>query len=367
MAATNDIPVMPNAGSSSGYRMASSSLTHAVDVFETPAALGHESPTPRLEPPIPIAIAEPLATQILQPRPEPSDHTRPAEAIDSHTNPPQPPVSSTTSEKIDTIISSVHDLKQELFDLIEAKKTDIRALMESRKTTSIPATNTSSRTTIPEADFGELIESLGPLDEGYVLCSLTEPGNLDYHFYHQLCINQQEIPQTLQGIHEGETPLTESEISDTEIIATQILQPELHSANNATATPEVESNHETHPTKQVQSGHGQPPTNDNRPSHAYDAPETLPISNTAAKHTLHAPQTSLALPATPSAPITPMSPIFDIDHTSLASSQSSPRSRIAHEDGPQTLGRTAPRPSISQGGNVAIRNLGPSIMLALFD
>ncbi|KAF2442686.1 hypothetical protein P171DRAFT_474090 [Karstenula rhodostoma CBS 690.94] len=290
----------PNAGPSSGYRIASSSLAHAVEVFETPAPPRRESSTPRPKPSHPILVAAPPTVPLTQ---------------------------STAVSQVDKIIASVHDLKHELLNLIEARK----------KTTSSPPS-----TTTREIEPGKRVGCLDALDEQ---C---------FHGPH--CVEEQEAALAQSRREGAGPPAGQGTTSDAEMFGAWDLAPGMGDADNDNASPDVDVDVETQTTA----------IND----HAYHTdnvappPDTQDIEPLGSKH--NPTQTFLALPATSSGPITPVSPTFDMEHASSTSSQSS-RSSVAGEGRTETA--TAPRQPTSRRrrGGRAIQRLGPSIMFRLFD
>ncbi|KAL5373611.1 hypothetical protein DPSP01_012549 [Paraphaeosphaeria sporulosa] len=180
-----------NVRPSSGYRMLSSSLSRAVEVFEPSASLGRGSSPPGTEPSQPIFITEPSpsssASSPSQPHPGPCRNDSALDASNSSTSSSQSPAKSTTSEQIDRIIASVQAMKQETYNLIETKKADLRALAESKKdpealeeskkTTDIPSHTTTTTTASETGIETTATPSLATLDGKCVL----RPGDSTHH------------------------------------------------------------------------------------------------------------------------------------------------------------------------------------------
>jgi hypothetical protein len=376
---TNHVLSTPNANPSSGYRMPSSSLFHAVETFEMPAPLGPDPWQHRLEPSTSSHVAELPALQPMLNHQEPSSYNHVAELLL-----PQPALHHHESPGPDQIT--------EMLASVRSTAREIRALIESKKTT-----NSTSGTTAADVKSGrsvgpEVELSLKTIYPDRFLC--RQPDFLDPNYAYNHVPGNTDFPQD-----HGLAPPPEEEdyeTSDVEMVDACTLSPDIVVGDGEDAgsepqeaeqdaTPPTVSRHQSQARDDVSS-------NDNGSLHADSISETTPSSDQKPAQILadrpRLLQTALTVPTTPGASIMPVSPTFDLNRASPTSSQSSLTNTAEEENGADVdvengRGRSGElyernefdrthrqegaraRSTVSRHDR-AVECLGPSIMFELF-
>lgn len=335
----NPSPSVPR--SSSGYRMSSSHLAHAVEVLATHAAPAVRETTPSpADASSPFHVTGSATSPTTQKHPAPpSESTADGILTPSSTPSPSPPKSPTTTQ-IDALVSSVRTLKQDVYDLFETKKADMRALAESKR--DLQARVAQGKTVGSEDDRGIPAPPGTAGDEGM----LARSADADLDAEH----DAQRHDARNHRVGDGEVAQQQALFASPGIVPPE-LDIDTPMPDAPSQTPSQLASEDT-PKPSPDHSHSNP--------HASASLQVRPIPSSF-------PPTSL--------PPTPLTPTFAsaFSQRSYASSNTTTVTAQDDEDEGDDDDDEQPwilppvRERVSTHGNEAIRRLGRSVLFALFE